>query len=57
MKDYVIYYKFYPFNVCGLIPDKIRINANSLDEAFKKFEELYKGKAEVFRNLSISANL
>lgn len=50
MKTYKIFYEYYPFNVETLVPKMETIEADSLDEAFTKLEEM-KGKdaIEIFK--------
>jgi len=50
MKEYKIFYEYYPFNVEGLKPKMEVVNANSLNEAFNKLEiDKGKGKIEIFK--------
>lgn len=50
MKEYKIYYEYYPFDVEELNPQYEIIKAENLDEAFIKLEEMKgKGKIEIFR--------
>lgn len=46
---YKILYEFYPFNMDELTPKTEIVEAKSLDEAFKKMEEKYGDKIEIFK--------
>jgi hypothetical protein len=50
MKDYKLFFEFYPFNVENMNPKSETVNANSLEEAFTKLEEMKgKGSIEIFK--------
>lgn len=46
MKEYKIFYEYYPFNMDNINPKSEIVTANSLEEAFIKLKEL-KGKDEI----------
>lgn len=49
MRDYTIFFAFYPFNMENLEPEKETINANSLEDAFKSMEDRYGDRIEIFK--------
>lgn len=51
MKEYKLFYEYYPFDVENMNPKSEVIKANSLDEAFIKLEESKgKGSIEIFKS-------
>ena len=50
MKDYKLYYEYYPFDVENMKPKSEIVTANSLEDAFIALEELKgKGSIEIFK--------
>jgi hypothetical protein len=51
MKSYTLFFAFYPFNMEGLVPEKVIIEAENLEEAFTRLYEIHGGsdKIEIFK--------
>lgn len=50
MKDYKLFFEYYPFDVENMNPKSETVKANSLEEAFIKLEEMKgNGSIEIFK--------
>ena len=54
MKEYKIFFEYYPFDVEHMNPKSKVLKANSLEEAFTKLEEMEgKNNIEIFKSPAI----